>query len=189
MNRKALPAAIAAVASLFATAAVATAGNGGLSDARAATAQFHRFDAAIAAGYNVEVIDLNGIACIDDIDNHTGGMGIHYLNGAYFDHKVGDHFVDGNVDATTPEAVIYEPTANGQMRLVAVEYIVTKEGWEASHGANAAPPSLFGQTFEPIAAGNRYGLPDFYELHAWIWKNNPLGMHNDWNPTVTCAAA
>jgi hypothetical protein len=42
---------------------------------------------------------------------------------------------------------------------------------------------------ELVQAGNRYGLPDFYELHAWIWKFNPLGMHNDWNPDVTCAYA
>jgi hypothetical protein len=187
--KKTLLAACAATALLLAAASSATAGAGGLSEARAATAQFQRFDAAVAAGYSAEVIDLNGLACIDDIEHHTGGMGIHYLNPAYFDRLVNGHFVDGNVDASTPEAVIYEPTANGRMRLVAVEYIVTKEGWEASHGAGAPAPSLFGQEFEPVLAGNRYGLPDFYELHAWIWKNNPLGMHNDWNPTVTCANA
>ncbi|HEU5362563.1 MAG TPA: hypothetical protein VFU56_04430 [Gaiellaceae bacterium] len=187
--KKTLLIAWAATTLVLAAAATATAGDGGLSDARAATAQFQRFDAALAAGYDTEVIDLNGLACIDDIENHTGGMGIHYLNGAYFDPFVNGHFVSGNVDASTPEAVIYEPTGNGRMRLVAVEYIVTKEGWEASHGAGAAPPSLFGQEFELVLAGNRYGLPDFYELHAWIWKNNPLGMHNDWNPDVTCANA
>ena len=42
---------------------------------------------------------------------------------------------------------------------------------------------------ELVPAGNRYGLPDFYAMHAWIWKNNPLGMNNDWNPNVTCAYA
>jgi hypothetical protein len=187
--RKTLLAACAATVLLLAAAATATAGGGGLSEARAATAQFHRFDAALAAGYTAEVVDLNGLACIDDIDNHTGGMGIHYLNPQYFDQVVNGHFVDGNVDASTPEAVIYEPLANGGMRLVAVEYIVTREAWEEEHGAGAPAPSLFGQDFELVQAGNRYGLPDFYELHAWIWKNNPLGMHNDWNPTVTCAAA
>jgi hypothetical protein len=25
-------------------------------------------------------------------------------------------------------------------------------------------------------AGNRYGLPAFYELHAWLWKDNPIGL-------------
>lgn len=179
----------AAASLLLAATSAATAGDGGLSDARAATAQFQRFDAAQAAGYVAEVKDLAGIACIDDVDNHTGAMGIHYLNPAYFDHAVNGHFVDGDVNASTPELVIYEPTANGRMRLVALEYIVTKEGWEAEHGADAPAPSLFGRDFELVPAGNRYGLPDFYELHAWVWKSNPLGMFNDWNPTVTCAAA
>jgi hypothetical protein len=180
MNRTTLLVAVGAVCLSLTTAAIATADDGGLSAARAGTAQFHRLDAAQAAGYTVEVIDLNGFACIDD-PNGTGGMGIHFLNPG---------LLDGQVDAATPELVIYEPTKNGGMRLVAVEYLTLKSVWDAAHGgANAAPPSLFGTPFELVPAGNRYGLPDFYELHAWIWKENPLGMNNDWNPTVTCAAA
>jgi hypothetical protein len=31
-----------------------------------------------------------------------------------------------------------------------------------------------------------YGLPPFYELHAWLWKFNPHGFFNDWNPRVHC---
>ena len=100
---------------------------------------------------------------------------------------MGIHFVDprllvdnGVIDAAQPEAVIYEPTASG-MRLVAVEYIVFASDWKG-----ADPPSLFGQEFEFVPAGNRYGLPDFYELHAWLWRHNKAGMFNDWNPAVTC---
>ena len=181
MKGKVLLGVVAALGLLLTTSAAATANEGGLTAVRRATAQFHEIAAAQAAGYTVEVIDRNGFACIDDIVGHTGGMGIHFLN---------PRLLDGNVSAVAPELVIYEPTANGQMRLVAVEYLVLKSAWEASHGGpGAAPPSLFGQQFELVLAGNRYGLPDFYELHAWIWKHNPLGMHNDWNPTVTCAYA
>ena len=179
MSRRALLAVVAAMGLLLTTAAVAAADSNGLSAARAATAQFHQLDAAQAAGYTVEVADLNGFTCIDDIVGHTGAMGIHFLNPS---------LLDGNVDESTPELVIYEPTKNGGMRLVGVEYIVIKAAWEAAHPGTAAP-SLFGEPMELIPAGNRYGLPDFYEMHAWIWKNNPLGMHNDWNPTVTCAYA
>jgi hypothetical protein len=178
MKRKVLFGVLAA-AVVLATAAAATAGNDGLNAARAATAQLHRFDAAKAAGYTAEVVDLNGFACIDDIVGHTGGMGIHFLNPS---------LLDGNVDESTPELVIYEPTKNGDMRLVGVEYLVLRSAWETAH-PGAPAPTLFGQPMELVPAGNRYGLPDFYELHAWIWKNNPLGMHNDWNPDVTCANA
>jgi hypothetical protein len=178
MNRRIVIAIAGAVGVLLVSSAAASAGDEGIAAARAATAQFHRFDAAQAAGYTAEVIDLNGIACIDD---PTGAMGIHYLNPS---------LLDGNVDESAPELVIYEPTKNGRMRLVAVEYLVLKSAWEAAHGGAGAPvPSLFGQPMELVPAGNRYGLPDFYELHAWLWKENPLGMHNDWNPTVTCTYA
>ena len=46
--------------------------------------------------------------------------------------------------------------------------------------------ALFGKTFTLIPAGNRYDLPPFYELHAWIWRPNPSGIFKDWNPKVTC---
>ena len=179
MGRKALVGIAAAAALLLATAAVAVAGSDGLSAARGATAPFHQLDTAKAAGYTVEVADLSGITCIDDVVGHTGGMGIHFLNPS---------LLDGNVDESAPELVIYEPTKNGEMRLVAVEYLVLKSAWEAAH-LGAPAPTLFGRPMELVPAGNRYGLPDFYEMHAWIWKDNPLGMHNDWNPNVTCAYA
>ena len=179
MTTRALLSVVAAAGLLLVTAASATAGDDGLSAARAATAQFHQLDAAQAAGYTVEVADLNGLTCIDDLVGHTGAMGVHFLNPS---------LLDGNVDESTPELAIYEPTKNGGMRLVGVEYIVIRAAWEAAH-PGAAAPSLFGQPMELVPAGNRYGLPDFYEMHAWIWKDNPLGMHNDWDPNVSCEYA
>ena len=179
MTRKVLLGVAGAAVLVLTTAATATADNDGLSAARAATAQFHRLDAAEAAGYSVEVADLNGITCIDDIVGHTGGMGIHFLNPA---------LLDGNVDESAPELVIYEPTRDGQMRLVAVEYLVLESAWEAAH-PGAPAPTLFGEPMELVQAGNRYGLPAFYELHAWLWKHNPSGFFEDWNPRVTCANA
>jgi hypothetical protein len=105
-------------------------------------------------------------------------MGIHYVNGAL----VGDPAEN----AATPEALVYEPQPNGRLRLVAVEYVVLQSAWDAGH---ASPPSLFGQQFTLTPAGNRYGLPPFYELHAWLWKHNPRGMFDDWNSNVSCDAA
>jgi hypothetical protein len=79
--------------------------------------------------------------------------------------------------------VIYEPGDGGRMRLVAAEYVVFQSAWDAHH---AARPELFGREFELVGAGNRYGLPPFYELHAWLWYHNPSGMFADYNPRVTC---
>jgi hypothetical protein len=25
-----------------------------------------------------------------------------------------------------------------------------------------------------------------YVLHAWVWRNNPAGILEDWNPEVSC---
>jgi len=153
---------------------VASADPDGLSAARAGTAGYHDVNAAKADGYG-EFRDAAGTACIDKPG--VGAMGIHYVRGAL----VGDPAEQ----ASTPEAVIYAPEKNGQLRLVAVEYVVLKTSWEGA--GNAAPPTLFGQQFELVASPNRYGLPPFYELHAWVWKDNPAGMFADYNPRVSCA--
>jgi hypothetical protein len=164
--------------------AAADSGGGGsarssLADAVQATAGFHDIAVAKAAGYGL-FTDAKGIACIDMPampGMAAGAMGIHFVKGAL----VGD----GDVDASTPEAVVYEPEKNGQMRLVALEYVVLQADWNAKH---SSPPSLFGQEFNFTPAGNRYDLPPFYSLHAWIWKHNPTGMFSMFNPEVSCAA-
>jgi hypothetical protein len=167
------PIAVAAVV-LAASAQAAVARQDSLSVARAGTAAFHDLGAATAAGY-AEFHDADDIACID---NPAGGMGVHFVDlGAV---------LDPSINAGAPEALVYAPKADGGMRLVAVEYIVFQDAWDAGH---ASPPSLFGEDFEAIGSENRYGIPPFYELHAWIWKTNPRGMFDDWNPRVSCDVA
>jgi hypothetical protein len=164
--------AVVCVAALTALGAATTAAAAqpGVEAARQATARFH--DVSQATGYG-RFTDAAGIACIDNPG--VGGMGIHYVNGAL----VGDP----DEDARTPEALVYDPDAHGHLRLAAVEYIVDQAAWDALH---AAPPSLFGEPFELVGAGNRYGLDPFYELHAWLWKPNPRGFFDNWNPRVFC---
>jgi hypothetical protein len=140
------------------------------------TARYQDVDRAVKAGYG-EFKDAAGIACIDLPG--AGGMGTHYVSSG-----VGDT----DLNPATPEALVYETQPNGRLRLVAVEYIVFREPWDLTHNA---PPSLFGQQFKliPGPEENRYGIPDFYELHAWIWKWNPRGLFDDWNSRVTCEFA
>jgi hypothetical protein len=90
-----------------------------------------------------------------------GAMGVHYANGSL----VGV----GRVDAITPEAVVNEPHRAGRLDLVAVESVVMQQASDAPH---RHPPALFGHHFNFTASPNRYGLPPFYSLHAWVWKNN-----------------
>ena len=48
--------------------------------------------------------------------------------------------------------------------------------------------TLFGHEFMLQTAPNRFGLDAFYMLHAWIYKHNPAGKFEPWNPRVHCPA-
>jgi hypothetical protein len=106
-----------------------------------------------------------------------GAMGVHFVNPALL--------VDGVLDATQPEALIYEFN-NGLARLVGVEFIVFADVWHANHAPND-PPILEGQLLHFVDSPNRFGLPAHYELHVWAWRNNPNGVFVDFNPRVSCA--
>ena len=99
---------------------------------------------------------------------------MHYINLALY--------ADGTLDATKPEALIYEPSKGG-LTLVGVEYIVDAATWLAH---NSAPPMLEGQAFLLVTSPNRYGLPAFFELHVWAWRDSPNGAFVDWNTRVSC---
>ena len=168
--------AISTLALLGAPIAAAHDGHGddGLARVRMATVRYHSVAVAEAHGYAL-LTDAAGIACIANLP--AGTMGIHYVNG--------DLVAAGKIDALRPQALVYEPAEHGQLRLVAVEYIAFKQAWDATH---ESPPTLFGQMFMLTTTPNRFGLPAFYSLHAWIWKNNPSGTFAMWNPEVHCGA-
>src|SRR5687768_6209412 len=145
---------------------------GAFDGAKSSTARFHDLDQAVAAGYSVKVADLAGIECI--ARPGEGAMGVHMLNPALL-------FDEGVIDAEQPELLVYEPRNDGTLKLVALEYLVLQSAW-----TGAQPPQLFGREFDFTPAGNRYDLPPFYSLHAWIWKPNPSGILTPWNPRVDC---
>ena len=152
--------------------------------ARSATAKYHSLTVAKEAGYSI-LADTAGITCIAELG--LGAMGVHYVKG--------DLVKDPSIDATHPEALVYAPDSHGRLQLAAVEYVVIKSDWEASqpqppnmgYPTVVTPaPMLFGHEFNFTDAPNRYGLPPFYSLHAWVWKDNPAGTFEMWNPTVQC---
>jgi hypothetical protein len=152
--------------------------------ARSATAKYHSLTVADKDGYSI-LADSAGITCI--AEPHMGAMGVHYVKG--------DLVKNPMIDPEHPEALVYAPDAHGGLNLAALEYVVIKADWDAHNlpvesGAPSwvqpAPPNLFGQDFNFTDAPNRYGLPPFYSLHAWVWKNNPAGTFEMWNPGVHC---
>lgn len=133
---------------------------------RAATARYQNVDVARAAGY----VD-DGFGCIADPD--LGGMGWHLINDNL--HS------DPSTDPLRPDLLVYEPQADGQLKLVALEYEVYQADW---YGAgHTSPPTLLGHEFEAI---DFPPLPLIFGLHVWLWRENPSGMFADFNPKVSC---
>ena len=144
-----------------------------LAEVRNATAAFHSVEAATAAGYTLELPDVYGNTCIANLDDPAAGaMGVHLVNPG---------LLDGTIDATEPEALVYERKPNGRLKLAAVEYVVFQ-------APGVARPELFGVSFDSND-GSRFGLPAFWALHAWVWKPNHsdvAGIFSPWNPKVRC---
>jgi hypothetical protein len=152
------------ILSLVAGTSALAASQADVAKLRAVTAQFHRTESAQAAGYDL-VTGLDN--CFENPG--VGGMGYHYINTG---------ILDLTVDELQPEAMVYIPSPNEGLQLGAVEYIVPAEAWDAA--GNTEPPTALGQSFH---LNSTLGM---YVLHAWIWKNNPSGMFEDWNPNVSC---
>jgi hypothetical protein len=132
---------------------------------RHATQAFRSIPRAEAAGYAA----FGGCFA----DSTAGGMGYHWANQALI--------ADSAIDALRPELMVYESLPSGGRRLVAVEYLVFVDEWQAK--GHQHPPRLYGQDFHinPTLLDK-----PFYLLHAWVWKENPSGTFNDWNPRVHC---
>jgi len=137
---------------------------------RESTERFKDVSVAEREGYALQ------FGCVSGPD--SGAMGLHYINGTL----VGS----GVIDATRPQIVIYEPTANGGLKLIGADYLVLADMWNAHHPDG--PPQLMGQLFHLFESPNRFGLPAFYTLHVWAWKDNPNGAFVNWHPDVSCAS-
>lgn len=152
-----------------------------LAQIRRATAKYHRIEAAYADGYFLgsECVSVPGL----------GAMGHHFVNFA---------LVDGVVNPLQPEVMLYEPTEDGGYALVGVEYIVVAAPWDA---VNDGPPMLGSKEFDDhreiifveneegeLVPVNAKGGPPFphYQLHVWLWKDNPMGIYVPFNPDVSC---
>ena len=136
---------------------------------RESTERFKDVTLAEAAGYGLQ------FGCVSGPD--WGAMGLHYVNFPLV--------LDGELDPRRPEIVIYEPLPNGRLRLIGADYLVLADAW---HAKNPGPPQIMGQLLHLFEAPNRFGLPAFYTLHVWAWKDNPGGTFSNWHKNVSCDA-
>jgi hypothetical protein len=118
--------------------------------------------------------------CVSDED--SGAMGLHYVKLDRYMPTPG--VFDAEVIAAEPEILLYEPTPWGP-RITGADYLVDAATWNKTH---AHAPELNGQIFHYFDAPNRFGLPPFYTLHVWAWKDSPTGTFVNWHKEVRCDA-
>jgi hypothetical protein len=131
-----------------------------LKELRQATARFHSTQQATRAGY--EVVSH----CVVAMDPALGAMGYHWAN---------QSLIDPIFEISKPEAVLYEPDKNGNLKLVAAEYIVINVGQDRPY---------FGD--QPFDIGGTPVPVPHWSLHVWLWKDNPNGIFINYNPNVSC---
>jgi hypothetical protein len=102
-----------------------------------------------------------------------GGMGVHFLN---------LQLIAPTLDPAKPQVLIYEPDGD-KLRLVAAEWFLPVQA------TPQGPPAIFGKKLEGPMEGHHPLMPaglHHYDLHVWLWKENPAGIFSATNPAVKC---
>jgi hypothetical protein len=149
-----------------------------LEQARAGLERYRDVVAAVHDGY------LSTLGCIEyprggnegEMQYQPGGMGVHFLNLQY---------VGPTLDPARPQVLIYQPDGDS-LRLAAAEWFVPVGA------AGGQRPRIFSRDLEGPMAGHQPLMPEalhHYDLHVWLWKNNPSGVFAPTNPAVKCPDA
>lgn len=136
---------------------------------REATEKYKDVQVALADGY---------LPTDECVASPAGAMGLHYVNPPLI--------ADGEIDPAKPDVLQYIPDGDG-VRLIAVEYMMPVGAPGADVPASPPEaPTLLGQRFDGPMEGHNPQMPPHYDLHAWVWEENPSGMFEDFNPSVSC---
>ena len=143
--------------------------------ARAATAKYRDVQRALDDGYlaNDDCVSAPGL----------GTMGFHYANIPLI--------VDPALNALTPEVLLYVPSGRG-IALAGIEYRFGIGGPDEPIPDSPPPaPSIFGQAFDGPMVGHFPGDGPHYDLHVWVFAENPAGLFAAFNsnPNLTCEPA
>jgi hypothetical protein len=166
--------AAALVLPVVAAIGVATAGGSPPDDikaAKVATARYHSFEQALADGYTVA-----GEPCVPPVGPRSPAMGVHAVNP--------DLMADPAIDPLRPEILLYIPDQHGKLRLVGLEYWKVDADQDLTTSSDR--PSVLGQPFDGPMLGHNPTMPVHYDLHVWVWEDNPLGLFAPVNSNLAC---
>ena len=163
-----------------------------LATIRAASERYRDVSAALADGF--VAAQACETATHMGLPASTGGMGVHYFRPELLGvdsppgARVSGHGL--HLDFLHPSILIYEPQADGSMELVAIENLVFEAAWRAA--GRDAPPSLHGRQWDHMAddpataADEAHGFAPHYDQHLWLYRDNPAGTYEPFNPNVSC---
>ena len=161
---------------------------------RTATERFRDLDVALKDGYILDPMNLCFAAPMEGYPKQLGSQGVHYFRPDMLGITETTLPIKGtgtHTDYTRPGVLLYEPQADGGMELVAIENLVFADAW---HATSKGPPEFLGNQFyrmidNPATADvdEAHMFMPHYELHMWLYRENPNGMFAQFNPNVTCA--
>lgn len=163
---------------------------------RAATERFRDVSVALAEGYIQDPSGMCITSAMEGLPRQLGAMGVHYFRPDVLGITGVEPRVSGvgtHTDFLSPSVLIYEPQADGSLELVAVENLVWAGAWKEA--GNTAAPEFEDNEFyymqdNPLTeADEAHGFEPHYELHMWVYRENPSGLFAPFNPGVSCHAA
>jgi len=80
-------------------------------------------------------------------------------------------------------------TLEPQVILRLSSLLMVRDAVAAGAGAAMLPQSIIGdllKTGELVVWGSAGDDVELWVLHTWLWRDNPSGLHADWNPNVNC---
>ena len=132
--------------------------------------------AAVRDGY------LSTLGCVDfpaggamdhgAMDYKPGAMGVHFINMG---------LVSPKLDSTKPQVLLYEPVGD--------KLVLTGAEWFVPTEVSKTPPTILGHQLMGPMEGHAPVMPaelHHWDLHVWLWKDNPNGMFSATNPSVKC---
>lgn len=164
-----------------------------LEEIRAATEQYRDVEVALADGYIPDPMNMCVTAPMEGMPRQLGEMGIHYFRPDLLAITGTEPRVAGmgtHQDFRQPGVLIYEPQADGSLELVAVENLIFEAPWrEAGH---TTAPEFMDNEYWYLAnnpateVDEAHMFEPHFELHMWLYRENPTGLFSPFNPRVTC---
>jgi hypothetical protein len=164
-----------------------------LQEIRATTERYRNVEAAVEAGYMRDPMDMCVTPEMEGYPRQLGGMGIHYFRPDLLAITEVEPRVAGmgtQEDFREPGVLVYEPQPDGTLELVAVENLIFEAGWRAA-GREGTPEFMGNEYYHLVnnpltEVDEAHGFEPHYELHMWLYRENPAGLFAPFNTRVSC---